>query len=59
MDYWLNAKSINKRFLLAKATPNGCLVSGPSDFQIRMRADGFSHYIIMILCTKYLLYCIR
>ena len=31
-----------------KATPNGCLVSGPGDFQIRMRAGGFSHYIIMI-----------
>ena len=29
-----------------KATPNGCLVSGPGDFQIRMQAGGFSHYNI-------------
>ena len=38
--------------LVAKATPNGCLVSGPGDFQIRMRAGGFSHYIIMIFMYK-------
>ena len=30
-----------------KATPSDTLVSGPSHSQIRMRAGGFGHYIIM------------
>ena len=32
---------------ISKATPNGCLISGPDDFQIRMWVGGFGHYIIM------------
>ena len=31
------------------ATPNGCLVSGPVDFQIGMRAGGIGHYISLCL----------
>ena len=30
-----------------KVTPNGCLVSGPIDFQIGMEAAGNHHYIII------------
>ena len=33
--------------IMHKATPNGCLVSGPDDFQIGMRAGGNCHYNII------------
>ena len=35
-----------------KATPNGCLVSGPVDFQIVMRVGDNCHFIIMALSDK-------
>ena len=37
-----------------KATPIGCLVSGPVDFQIGMRAGGIGHHIIMPLSDEML-----
>ena len=33
--------------IMHKATPNGCLVSGPDDFQIGMRAGSNCHYNII------------
>ena len=46
---YISYNKINNCFnmLCYKAIPSGCLVSGPDDFQIRIREGGLGHYIIM------------
>ena len=41
---------------MLKATPNGCLVSGPVEFQIGMWVGGICLYIIMPLSDEILKY---
>ena len=38
--------------ILPKATPNGCQISGPVDFQIGMWVGSDCHYIIIPLNDK-------
>ena len=47
-------KCNNLQVTYYEATPNGCLVSGPVDFQIRMWAGSIGHYIIMPISDEML-----